>query len=216
MPTIVCYGDSNTWGAVPQPCRGAGGRFGHDERWPGVLRNTLGSGYEVIEEGLNGRTTCRDDPVEGDHKNGARFLQVVLETHAPFDLLIIKLGTNDLKTRLAMQAGDIADGAGILVDIARRSTSGRGGAPPPVLLVSPAPLAGLTWLAEMFDGGAEKSLKLGAEMERVARERNVHFVDAGAIVSSSGDDGIHLDGDAHAKLGAAIALRILEILSRSR
>lgn len=205
MPTIVCYGDSNTWGAVPQPYRGAGGRFAREERWPGVLRAKLGHGFEVIEEGLNGRTTCRDDPIEGAHKNGSRFLQVVLETHAPLDLLIIKLGTNDLKARLAMQAGDIADGVGVLIDIALRSSSGPDGVAPAVLLVCPAPLADLTWLMEMFEGGTEKSRKLAAEITRVARERGVHSLDAATIISSSSVDGIHLDRDAHAKLGTTIA-----------
>jgi lysophospholipase L1-like esterase len=212
MPTIVCYGDSNTWGAVPQPYRGAGGRFAREDRWPGVLRAKLGNSFEVIEEGLNGRTTCRDDPVEGSHKNGARFLQVALETHTPFDLLVIMLGTNDLKARLTMQAGDIADGAGVLVDIARRSTGGPDGVAPAVLLVCPAPLAELTWLAEMFEGGMTKSRKLAGEMKRVAGERKIHFLDAGTVVSSSKDDGIHLDRDAHMRLGATIADRVPLIL----
>ncbi|KAB2864075.1 MAG: hydrolase, partial [Bauldia sp.] len=150
MPTIVCYGDSNTWGAKPMPGRIVPQRFSAAERWPGVLRQKLGAGFTVIEEGLNGRTTCLDDPVEGAHKNGLRFLPVVLETHAPFDLLVIKLGTNDLKYRLSMQPDDVADGAGLLVDLAKASISGPGGKPPAVLLVSPAPLAALTWLSGMF------------------------------------------------------------------
>ncbi|MBE7201578.1 MAG: hypothetical protein INR70_27760, partial [Parafilimonas terrae] len=74
MKTILAYGDSNTWGAVPQPQRGAGGRFPLAARWPGVLRDRLGAGHWVVEEGLNGRTTCVDDPVEGRHKNGERLL----------------------------------------------------------------------------------------------------------------------------------------------
>ena len=214
MPTIVCYGDSNTWGAVPQPYRGAGGRFARADRWLGVLRASL-HGFEVIEEGLNGRTTCRDDPVEGSHKNGARFLQVVLETHAPLDLLIIMLGTNDLKARLTMQAGDIADGAGLLVDIARRSTAGPDGVAPAVLLVCPAPLAEPTWLAEMFEGGVTKSRKLAGEMMRVAGERKIHFLDAGKVISSSKEDGIHLDRDAHTKLGTALADLVPRIIPRT-
>ena len=121
MPTIVCYGDSNTWGAVPMDGRILPQRFAPEERWAGVLRAKLGAGYTVVEEGMNGRTTCLDDPIEGGHKNGLKFLPVVLETHAPFDLLIIKLGTNDLKYRLSMTADDIADGAGLLIDAAKKS-----------------------------------------------------------------------------------------------
>lgn len=212
MPTILCFGDSNTWGAVPQPSRGGGGRFAPDERWPGVMRARLGPGFDAIEEGLNGRTTCVDDPVEGRHKNGERLLQALLETHAPLDLVIIKLGTNDLKARLAMQAGDIADGAGRLVDLVRRAPNWPGRAAPKVLLVCPAPLARLTWLEEMFAGGAEKSRRLAAEFTRVARERDVPLLDAGAVIESSDVDGIHLDRDAHRVLGEAIADRVRALL----
>ena len=120
MPTIVCYGDSNTWGAVPMPGRMLPERFAPQERWPGVLRETLGAGFTVIEEGLNGRTTCLDDPIEGLHKNGLKHLPVILESHAPIDLLIVMLGTNDLKYRLSMSPDDIADGAGLLVDLAKK------------------------------------------------------------------------------------------------
>ncbi|MBB5754529.1 SGNH/GDSL hydrolase family protein [Prosthecomicrobium pneumaticum] len=205
MKTIVCYGDSNTWGAEPQPFRGAGGRFGPSVRWPGVLRARLGEGFAVIEEGLNGRTTCVDDPVEGAHKNGARFLPVCLETHMPLDLLIVKLGTNDLKARLSMQACDIAAGAGLLADTALRSATGPDGRPPKVLIVAPAPLARLGWLAEMFEGGTAKSHRLAAEMAVVAAERGVAFFDAGTVIASSEGDGIHLDGAAHQTLGEALA-----------
>lgn len=206
MRTIVCYGDSNTWGAVPMPKREAvPNRFGPTVRWAGILRGKLGEGWQVAEEGLNGRTTCLDDPVEGPHKNGARFLQICLETHQPIDLLIVMLGTNDLKARLSMQAGDIADGAGVLAGIAQRSICGPGGTAPKVLLISPAPLARLGWLAEMFEGGTEKSRKLAERMAATAKSCGAHFLDAGTLIRSSDIDGIHLDEDAHRTLGEAVA-----------
>ncbi len=61
MKTVVCYGDSNTWGYDPHTKT----RFPSDVRWTGVLRQELGVDYLVIEEGLNGRTTVWDDPIEG-------------------------------------------------------------------------------------------------------------------------------------------------------
>ncbi|MCB1487695.1 MAG: SGNH/GDSL hydrolase family protein [Bauldia sp.] len=212
MATIVCYGDSNTWGCVPMKERGLPERFSATERWAGVLREQLGAGHTVIEEGLNGRTTCLDDPIEGLHKNGLKHLPVVLESHAPFDLLIIKLGTNDLKYRLSMTPGDIADGAGLMVDLAKSTLLPPEGKPPAVLLISPAPLVDLTWLGEMFTGGKEKSLGLAREMERVAKDRGVAFLDAGKIVTSSPVDGIHLDREDHLKLGTAVAASVREIL----
>lgn len=214
MATIVCYGDSNTWGAIPMPSRPELGRFAPGDRWPGVLQETLGPGHTVIAEGLNGRTTVHDDPVDGGPiKNGKRFLPVVLETHAPIDLVIIKLGTNDLKMRFSLPAYDIADGAGILVDLVKASANKPTKTPPKVLLVAPAPLVELTWLGDMFAGGLEKSKSLGKEYKRVADDRGVPFLDAGTVVTSSRIDGIHLDKDMQRKLGAAIAAIVPGILA---
>lgn len=203
--TVMAYGDSNTWGAVPQPYRGAGGRFGREARWTRVLQRTLGSRVEIFEEGLNGRTTCVDDPIEGPSRNGERYLPVALATHMPIDLVIIKLGTNDLKARLSMTAGDIADGAGKLAAMVTASNAGPEGRAPAVLLVSPAPLGRLPWLAEMFAGGAEKSRRLADEFRRVSDTLGVPFFDAGSVIASSDVDGIHLDAEAHDGLGRALA-----------
>lgn len=210
--SVLAYGDSNTWGAVPQPFRGAGGRFGLTQRWPRIMQAALGAGVNVFEEGLNGRTTCVDDPIEGEIRNGERYLPVSLITHMPLDLVIIMLGTNDLKARLSMTAGDIADGAGKLADLVRRSTAGPEGLAPEVLLVSPAPLTKLTWLTEMFEGGSAKSQKFAGEYARVAKAYGVHFFDAGSVIASSDDDGIHLDAGAHQTLGLALAGEVRRIL----
>ena len=85
MRSVLCYGDSNTHGQVP------GGtpldRYGPAERWPGVMASELGVGWHVIEEGLSGRTTVRDDPIEGAHKNGRTYLRPCLQSHAVLDLI---------------------------------------------------------------------------------------------------------------------------------
>jgi lysophospholipase L1-like esterase len=84
---ILCYGDSNTWGYDPVTQE----RFDKNERWTGQLSQMLGGNYDVIEEGLNGRTTVWDDPIEG-YKNGRDYLIPCLESHKPLDLVIILLG----------------------------------------------------------------------------------------------------------------------------
>src|SRR6201988_772163 len=89
MQSVLCYGDSNTWGYTPE----TGTRFGRTERWPGILRATLGDGVEVIEEGLSGRTSAFDDPLDSD-LNGLTFLPVCLATHQPIDVVVLFLGTN--------------------------------------------------------------------------------------------------------------------------
>ena len=207
MKTIVCYGDSNTWGANPaQPVR-----FGMDIRWPGVMRTQLGPGFWVNEEGLSGRTTVWDDPIEGD-KNGKAQLLAILATHNPIDLVIIMLGTNDLKMRFSVPAYDIASGAGVLVDIVNRSACGPNGGAPQTLLIAPPPIAKLSGFAAMFEGADAKSKLFAQEYRRVAELKGCHFLDAGSVIVSSDTDGIHFDAAEHVKLGHAVARKVLEIL----
>ena len=203
MKTILCYGDSNTWGYNPA----TQARFSRDERWAGVLRLALGDAYLVIEEGLNGRTTVWDDPIEG-YKNGKEYLIPCLTTHKPLDLVIILLGTNDLKKRFSLSAYDIANGAGVLVDVVQKSDTGPDDKAPQLLLLAPPPIARLTEYAEMFEGAEAKSRKFSEHFRRVAEEYGCQLLDTADIIVSSDIDGIHFEADEHRKLGQAVADRV--------
>ncbi len=205
---MLCYGDSNTWGSDPE----TGERFGPDVRWPGVLRRALGEGYWVVEEGLNGRTTVRDDPIEGAHKNGRTYLRACLESHKPIDLVLIMLGTNDLKARFAASASDIAQGAASLAEMALGSGCGPGGGAPEVVLISPPALGRLTDMAEMFEGAAERSRRFPGHYRRFAEQYGCGFLDASEVIVSSDVDGIHLEAGEHRKLGEAVAGRVRSAL----
>jgi len=207
MKRILCYGDSNTWGCNPVTYE----RFDEATRWPRVLGQTLGPGYEVIEEGLGGRTTVWDDPIEG-YKNGRDYLIPCLESHRPLDLVIILLGTNDLKKRFSLSAFDIAQGAGVLVRVVQTSLSGRGGRSPQVLLLAPPPLAVLTGYAEMFEDAEGKSQKFAGHYERVAKELGCAYLDTATVIVSSPLDGIHWEGEEHRKLGKTLAAKVKELL----
>ena len=207
MKRILCYGDSNTWGSDPL----TGERLDDQTRWTRVLAHALGLDYEVIEEGLCGRTTVWDDPIEG-YKNGHTYLIPCLESHRPLDLVVILLGTNDLKQRFSLTAYDIAQGAGVLVKSVQQSEAGRDAKAPPVLLMAPPPVGRLTDYAEMFEDSLEKSKKLGARYREVAGELGCAFLDTSSIIASSKVDGIHFDPDGHAKLGRAVA-RIIKKLN---
>ena len=132
MPVIVAFGDSNTWGYDPA----TGGRFPRAQRWPSVLQRELGAEFEVIAEGLNGRTTVHDDPIE-PYRNGADALPPCLMSHAPVDFVIIALGCNDLKKRFSVSAFDIAEGAGRLIALARAYGQRSDARPPKILLIAP-------------------------------------------------------------------------------
>jgi lysophospholipase L1-like esterase len=200
MPVIVAFGDSNTWGYEPVAVR----RYPAGVRWTGVMQTELGAEFRVIEEGLNGRTTVWDDPIE-PHRCGIDYLTPCLMSHAPLDLVIIALGCNDLKKRFSLSPSDIAYGVERLVIEARALPVGPGGAAPKVLLAAPPPFAPLTDLGEIFEGGDAKSRVLGARYAAVAERQKVGFLDAGRHIRCSDRDGIHFEADQHAILGRAMA-----------
>ncbi len=207
MKSVLCYGDSNTFGAatVERP----DGRYGPGERWPGVLRAALGSEWLVIEEGLGGRTTVSDDPVEGLDKNGSTYLLPCLRSHRPLDVVVIMLGTNDLKARFNKTAWEIAAGVGALVEIVKSAAIGRSEGVPRILVVSPPPiLERLPNHADMFAGAFPKSKEMASQYARMAKDKGAHFFDAGTVIKSSAVDGFHFDPDAHAALGKAIAAEV--------
>jgi lysophospholipase L1-like esterase len=207
MKTVLCYGDSNTWGYDPV----SQDRFARDERWPGVLRQELGEEYLVIEEGQGGRTTVWDDPIEG-YKNGKEYLIPCLETHQPLDLVVIMLGTNDLKKRFSVSAFDIANSVGVLVDVVYKSAAGPNGSVAKVLVLAPPPVARLTGFAEMFEGAEAKSRKFSEHYRRIAQEKGCELLDTAQVIVSSDLDGIHFEKSEHQKLGRAVAARVREIL----
>jgi lysophospholipase L1-like esterase len=207
MFEILCFGDSNTWGYDPATAA----RFPRDVRWTGVLQAELGPGWHVIDEGLNGRTTVWEDPVEGD-RVGKRHLLPCLESQAPLDLVVLMLGTNDLKKRYSAPVIDIGFAIGVLLDIVARSSAGRDGKAPPVLLMAPAPLTRLSQWAELFEGGVEKSRALSALFAEAARARGCAFLDAGALVRPSDLDGVHLDAAGHRTLGLAVAKEVRKMV----
>ena len=205
MTTILCFGDSNTHGTVPLPAQDIIARHAPEVRWPGVMAAALGPGFRVIEEGLPGRTTVHDDPIEGHHMNGLTALPMLVGSHSPLDVVVLMLGTNDLKNRFSVTAADIAASLERLVGTLRVLCAAPGRTQPEVLLVAPPPIEEVDWLAATFVGGAAKSLGLGAAIRRSAERLGVAFLDAGAHIRVSPVDGLHYDAATHATLGKVVA-----------
>ena len=209
MPTVVCFGDSNTHGMDPVTM----GRYPRDVRWPGVLAAELAGSADVIEEGLNGRTTIWDDPyLEG--RNARPYLLPCLRSHAPVDVLVLMLGTNDLKSIFGRSAHEIAAGAGALVELALTSATGPDGGAPRVLLVAPPRLGEITEHAEAWGFGAarETAARLPALYRIVAEVKGVAYLDAAALVGGDPVDGVHLSAPDHLILGRAIAAAVRDLL----
>lgn len=205
--TILCYGDSNTWGAIPGPDKK---RFPREVRWPKVMGGLLRDGYRVYEEGLCGRTTVHDDPIEGAlsvDKNGLHTLGAILDTHSPIDLVVVMLGTNDLKPRFAMSAREIAAGVELLVRTARDPEFGPGlNGVPDVLVVCPPPIEEVgDFFGAIFAGGKAKSLDLSRQFKIMGERANVPIVYAEQFIKSDPADGIHLSAESHSALAKAVA-----------
>jgi lysophospholipase L1-like esterase len=219
MKTVLCYGDSNTFGWKPikfdpldTPVTFGQCRFDRDKRWSGIMANELGEKYSIIEEGLPGRTTVWSDPVEGEDKNGEKYLLPCLLSHAPIDLILLMLGTNDLKMRFSVTAFDIAMSIGALIGIIKGSSTSSEGKSPKILVISPPPLGKLSEFSEFLTGGTEKSKKFANYYQRISKQLECEYFDAGKVIKSSGIDGVHFEEAEHAKLGRALADKVKTII----
>ncbi|MEL6571654.1 MAG: SGNH/GDSL hydrolase family protein [Pseudomonadota bacterium] len=203
---ILCYGDSNTFGTGPMENLGADPIHPKDVRWAGVMAAALGDGYDVVVEGLPGRTTVFDDPVEGEYRNGLRSLQAILESHRPIDLMILMLGTNDLKQRFGLGPQDVALGVQrLLRSAAALGVVGR------FLVVCPPAVREAGDLAEVFRGAAARAAGLPDQMERFARENGAAFFDAGQVITVDPMDGVHFSADSHRLLGTALTAVVQDL-----
>lgn len=211
VATVVCFGDSNTWGYSIARASDPVPRLPAEDRWVSVTARALGPGHVVIAEGLPGRTTVFDDPMEGEHLNGRRLLRACLETHKPVDVVVVVLGTNDLKSLYSASAWDIAQGAGKLLDVVAVSGCGSDSGLPQALLVAPPPTR-VTGLGPPFEdvlaGADSRSRRFDAEFSAVAADRGVAYLNAGEVIESSPIDGVHWSPQAHRAVGQAIAASV--------
>lgn len=209
--TILCYGDSNTWGRRPD----AKSRFPVDIRWTGILQAGLGNEYYVIEEGLNSRTTNLEFAAKPG-RNGKTYLEPCLDTHNPLDLVILMLGTNDLKIEYTRSAREVAAAIEELVGIIQTRAVKENGSPAKVLLLSPILIRESPHLQQQYSTlfydhrSAAKSKELATAIEAVAKRTGCSFVDA-KVVADPGLDGIHLTEASHKALGELLAAKVREI-----
>ncbi|MBQ9058380.1 MAG: SGNH/GDSL hydrolase family protein [Atopobiaceae bacterium] len=207
---ILCFGDSLTWGFEPVNHL----RFDEEDRWPQVMQHILGETYVVIEEGQCGRTIATDDPAEGE-KNGLLYLQPCLESHKPFDLLCVMLGSNDCKRKFSYSASDIA---GEMQRFLQKVIMFRQFNSPcdfEILLIAPPLITNDIkgkWLEESFDVNHAPAVSKGlARYYRgLAQSLGCRFINAAEYVQVSPVDGCHLDADGQRELGRVIAAYVEE------
>ena len=206
MMQVLCYGDSNTWGSDPADDER---RFEWPLRWPGVLQRELGEAFHVVEEGLGGRTTVIDDPLL-PHRSGLELLAPVLETHAPLDLVIVMLGTNDISYAWASAADPpTAPPPSPISCCAARWSRRRRPCSPARVPAARCPVHGGR---RAGTGPEEKSRALRGEFARVAAALRCPWLEAGEVIATSALDGWHLELSQHELLGVAVAAKVRGLL----
>lgn len=214
--SILCYGDSLTWGWIPVVEGAPTYRYPFEQRWAGVMASQLGDGFHIIEEGLSARTTSLDDPND-PRLNGSHYLPAALASHLPLDLVIVMLGTNDTKSFFHRTSYEIANGMAKLVGQIGASAGGVGTPypAPKTLVVAPPPLTPMPhpFFQGMFGGGHEKTAELGEQYKNMADFMKVEFLNAGDFITTDGVDGIHFTAQNNMDLGKAIAKKVHDILN---
>ena len=212
--TILCYGDSNTFGYVPA---GGGERYPEDVRWTGVLQEDLGDAYKVIEEGCSGRTTDIDPPGV-PWKNGRSFLYTALHSHKPLDMVILMLGTNDLKRSFHRDEKVIAASMKGLVTGIQSYMEEKQVKMPKILIMAPAhldPHVEQGVFGDDFDTlSYEVSTRLAKEYEKLAKEMGCMFLDLAPYCTVSPKDGVHLTAESHIAAGHRIAEAVREAFAQ--
>lgn len=204
---ILCFGDSNTYGYKPD----GSGRFNDEIRWTGLLQKRLGENYQIIEEGLCGRTTVFQDVLR-EGRRGIDLIGTLIESHNPIDLLVVMLGTNDCKTRYNASAAVIAAGLEKVLEKAVKAAKNE----LKILVVSPIELGkgvGEEGYDIEFDKNSEETSKeLAKEYKKVAEKYNYAFLSAAQYARPSTIDREHLDEEGHAQLATVIEKKIVSIL----
>lgn len=216
MKTILCYGDSNMRGVIPEPAsarKTLTQRYPKNKRWTGLMQKMLGDNYDIVEEGMGGRSTMYDEIFPGrPYRNGLKDLPLFLEAHYPIDLIIFLLGLNDTKIQFNRSADEITDGMRQCVRVVKASDKGALAIAPKILIIAPFPIVAVTDLPPVCDEtSVEKSKLLPKRYQQLAQEEQCAFFDASLIVHASQNDGLHLDEDQCALLANAVGQKILQI-----
>lgn len=216
---VMVFGDSNSWGWVPVPEILPTTRYPADVRWPGVMAKELGEEFVIINESLPGRTAASDDTslgIKGAGMNGLEYLPAALASNMPLDLVVVMLGTNDVKAFLENSPADISsDVMELVTEIKANTGVATSYEPAKVLVVAPPALgeiAELDWLKEIFsDSSVQKSKELAGVLCPMAEAAETPCFDAGSVAQITGVDGIHMTPDQHQNLGNALAMEVKKL-----
>ncbi len=205
---ILVYGDSLTFGKIP-----GGLRHSRELRFTGVLQDVLGDDYEIIEEGLRGRTVSNENAFF-PFRNGLEQFGPIFGSHLPLHLLILFLGTNDINSGSAHTVEQIGESFNEYNSKIIWWCEHLGFEVPKVLLIAP-PIVyeeeSKKAFGEIFTGAQIKSKQLPQVYENIAKSLNWHFFDSSKVVVPSKLDGVHLDEENNRLLGETLVREVLRL-----
>lgn len=199
MKRILCYGDSNTWGYISGTNHQ---RYNENQRWTKLLQNQLRgrkNNFEIIEEGLNSRTLFSDDNRPGkEGRNGYTYLKPCLDTHDKVDIVILMLGTNELKNEFNNSAKDIVEMIDKYIKFIKNNKSQIDKSVPQII-ISGLPIVNeqTTYCKanDKYKGTSEKSKELNTLYEKYCKENNIIYINNNDL--QTGIDGVHLTLESH-------------------
>ena len=181
---ILCFGDSNAYGYDP---RGFfGDRYGAGGRWVDLLAKQ--TGHDCINAGTNGQEIPRNP-----------YALRLLTEHAPVDIFLVMLGTNDLlQGASAKEAADRMEA--FLYPLLPHCKQ--------ILLICPPPMKRGAWVPT--DELVDESVQLAEEYKLLAEKMNIPFVDTREWNIELAFDGVHFTDVGHhafaEKLGKELRL----------
>ena len=163
----------------------------------------------MTEEGLSGRTTVFVDPIH-ESMDALSVIYSLLKSHEVIDLLIIMLGTNDVKERFNANAACIGAGMERLIQKCK-TVDCWGGKEPNILVVAPPRIKEGFHDEVMGDGCVEKSAGVAEQFRIICARQNVHFLDAKNCEFNQVDF-MHLTRKGHAQLADLLAKEVPTLL----
>lgn len=182
MRSLICLGDSNTWGYDPRSALGT--RYMLNKRWTGILKSKLG--INIIDMGSNGRMI----PKPG---YSTEVVLRVIKQHVKEGENIplwIMLGTNDILKDPDTTAEDVNEALKTFVQNIQNS-----GVPVDIRIIAPVPMKQGTW-------ADKKRYVVESEMlpklyKKTAEELGVNFSDASQFGVQLDYDGVHFSEQGH-------------------
>lgn len=203
MKKILCFGDSNTYGYIPNN----GARYDKNTRWTGVLSLLSHGKFEIIEDGCNNRTAFAANSA-GKIFTGYEILPELLTDD--FDAVVLAIGINDTQFLYNLSSIEIASGVEKLINIVKvKSPQAK------ILLVAPSILTDDVLngnFACLFDRTSiEKSRQLPLLYQKIAEKQNIKFLDLNSVAKTSSLDGLHYAPEQHLKIAQVIFTILSEL-----